>query len=227
MSARRSVLSPIALFVAVVIGACNATPPPNTPEPNANVATPSASTAAVLASPTTSPSPTATATPAPSPTAAPTPTPQPKPAAWRTFTSNRWRFSIKYPPGWIVTRAASNRLPDQFDDFGLFETHVVYASRDIVAGTASINLTATHDIAYFKSHYKARLVSNTRVRVAGWPGRLMIFRGSQSGRALYIQHLILAKGRVGYIIDMYSDRGHDAADKVLFRKMYTTLKPRF
>jgi hypothetical protein len=64
------------------------------------------------------------------------------------------------------------------------------------------------------------------VVVAGWSGRLLTFRGTFDGRALFMQHLLLAKGRDGYIIDMWSDRGHEAADKVLFRKMYTTFKPR-
>jgi hypothetical protein len=229
MPARRSMLAPVALVAAVIIGACNATPPPNTPDPNANVATTSPSTAAVIASPTptptATPSPTPTATP-PSPTTAPAPTPKPKPVAWRTFISHRWHFSIKYPPGWIATRSASSRLPDEFDDYGIFGSHAVDVTRDVVSGRASVSLTVTHDVAYYKSHYKAQLRSNTKVVVAGWSGRLLTFRGTFDGRALFMQHLLLAKGRVGYIIDMWSDRGHEAADKVLFRKMYTTFKPR-
>ena len=60
----------------------------------------------------------------------------------------------------------------------------------------------------------------------GWPGRLLTFNGSDNGRKLYIQHLILAKGKVGYIVEMFSDQGAAAADKALFKKIYKNFRPR-
>jgi hypothetical protein len=222
----------IALLIAttVLVSACGSTQTSPTTPPS-QAAAPSASTVAE-ASPTASlaaePSPTAepsaavdpTATPEATPTAAPTPAPTATP--WKRFTSARYRYTVKYPPDWVVTKGSA-KLADQIDDY---TTHFVFLSRDTVSGIASVNLTVSHDIAYMKSHYKARLASNQKVTVNGWPGRLLTFNGSWSGRKVYIQHLILAKGKVGYIVDMFSDQGAAVADKALFKKIYNTFRPK-
>ena len=141
---------------------------------------------------------------------------------WKAFVSTRYKYSVKYPPSWVVTKGSA-KLADQIDDY---TSHFVFLSRDTVSGVASISLTVTHDTAYYKSHYKGRLASSQKVTVNGWPGRLLTFNGSDNGRKLYIQHLILAKGKVGYIVEMFSDQGAAAADKALFKKIYKTFRPR-
>jgi hypothetical protein len=140
---------------------------------------------------------------------------------WKTYKSKRNKYSIKYPPEWVVTPGTA-KLADQIDDY---VNHYVFLSRDTEPRTVSLNLSATHAIATIKSHYKAKLLSNKKVKLRGWPGRLLTFNATQDGRKIYIQELILAKGKAGYFIDMFSDRGNAAKDKALFKKIYRTWKP--
>ena len=211
-----------AVLAAAVLGACDANVPPASPA--ANVAQVSlAPTASPSAAPTASPSPSPTATPTltPSPTATPTPTPKPTPAPWKSYKSKRYHYRIKYPPTWVVT-PGTTKLADQLDDFG---DHFVYISRDVVSGTLSVSLTVTHDIGTFKSHYKARLISNSSISLAGYTGRLLVFWGKDDGRNVLIQHVIVGKGNTAYFLDMFTDRSHIAADKHLFRKILLTWRP--
>ena len=125
---------------------------------------------------------------------------------------------MKYPPTWVVTPGDS-KTPDEYDGYG---APYVYVSRDTVSGVASINLTMTRDIAYYKSHFKAKVLSNKPIKLDGWLGRIITFKGSRDGRTLLMQHIILAKGRVGYFIDMDGDYDQAAADKALFKAIYKT-----
>ena len=215
----------VALVLTLVLAGCGSTT--TTPSPSALAAVePSASASA---SPASSPTPTAVATakpavatPQPTPSAEPTPAPTPIP--WQSYTSKRFHYKMKYPPGWIVT-PGSAKIADQFDGYGY---PYVYVSRDVVSSGsyASISLTASHDIAYYKSHYKAKVLVNKNVTVAGWPGRLLILSGVDNGVKMQFQRLNLAKGRVGYFIIMDGLRENAKADKTLFRKIYLTFKPR-
>ncbi len=69
------------------------------------------------------------------------------------------------------------------------------------------------------------MLSNKAVKVAGWSGRLLILSGTYEGRKVLFQLLLLAKGKVGYGIDMYGDLENAIADKALFKKIYTTFRP--
>lgn len=216
----------LALLIVGIVAACS----PDTTKPSASLAqeaesaTPSA--ASPSPSPAPSPSPKLAATPAPTatpqPTATPTPTPAPTPVPWKAYTSKRFRYSIKYPPTWVVT-PGSAKLADQFDGY---DYPYLLISRDTVSGLASVSLTVTHDIAYYKSHFHAKVVYNKAIKVAGWSGRLMMFSGVHDGRKVLFQHLILAKGRAGYLIDMDGDLDAAAADKALFKKIYLTFRPK-
>jgi hypothetical protein len=213
----------IALLLAFVVAGCGSTT--TTPSPSALAAvepsaTASASPGPTLTAPTAKPA--ATATPEPTPTASPTPAPTPTP--WKSYTSKRYHYKMKYPPGWIVT-PGSAKFADQFDSYGY---PYVYVSRDVVSSgsTASISLTASHDIAYYKSHFKAKVLVNKNITVAGWPARLLIFSGVDNGVKMYFQRLNVARGRVGYFITMDGLYQDAKADKTLFRKIYLTFKPR-
>ena len=100
----------------------------------------------------------------------------------------------------------------------------MYVSRDTVpsGSYASVNLTISHDIAWYKSHYKAKVISNKSIKLAGWPGRILTMRGSDNGRTVLIQHLVVAKGRVGYTLNMYGDNENAGVDKAFFKRMYGT-----
>lgn len=219
-------LRSVALLIAAVliVAACGASTTSSAPASQA-VAASAGTVAEASASAEASAEPSATAEPSaatPEPTPVADPTPAPTPAPWKTFVSTRYKYSVKYPPSWVVTKGSA-KLADQIDDY---TSHFVFLSRDTVSGVASISLTVTHDTAYYKSHYKGRLASSQKVTVNGWPGRLLTFNGSDNGRKLYIQHLILAKGKVGYIVEMFSDQGAASADKALFKKIYKTFRPR-
>lgn len=92
-------------------------------------------------------------------------------------------------------------------------------------GVASVSLTATHDIAYFKSHYNAMLQSNKPITLAGWSGRILTFKGSHAGLTMLYQHILIAKGHVGYSLDLEGDYATATADKALFNTIYKTFRP--
>jgi hypothetical protein len=218
----------LALFlVAIVAAACGSdstTPSPSTAQALLSAAPASASPTA-SASPSPSPTPAATPTAVASPTALTTPVPTPKatPTPWQSFTSKRYHYKIQYPPGWVATPGAAG-ISDQFDGF---DWPYVYAERDLVpsGSVASVSKTVTHDIAYWKSHYHATVTSNTPIKLAGWSGRMLTFRGTDNGQTVFFQHIILGKGRVGYFLDMYGLNSSAAADRVLFKRIYTTWRP--
>ena len=214
MSSRRLI---IAAMLVVTLAACDASTP--TPSPNGSQAI-AAPTSGDTSAPTTTAGSGETAAPTPTPTPA-GPTPIPTPAPWGSYTSTRNRYAVKFPPGWTVT-PGTPKYADQIDDY----SHYVYLSRDTVKGKASLALTVTHAIATIKKRYKAKLLSSVAAKQAGYPGRLLTFDGTDNGRAVHIQELILAKGKVAYFIDMFSDQGQAKADKALFKSIYKTFKPK-
>ena len=172
---------------------------------------------APTASPSASPRPTAT----PAPTATPSPTPKPTPAPWAVYKSKLFKYSIKYPPDWIVTPGSTKRA-DVIDDF---DTRFVFLERDTVSTWVDVQGTVDQEKAYYKSHYKAKLVSDKKVHVGSLSGRLLTFNGSDDGQKVRIQHLIIARGKVGYFVTMFSDPGNEKADAKLFLRMYNSFKP--
>jgi hypothetical protein len=232
----------LAVLTSVVVTACGSTTPSGSPPSSLAVASPTAATssapsesasagasassaasasASSAASPSVSPNTEPTASP--DPTATPAPTPAPTPVPWLSRTSKHYKYSIKYPPTWVAT-PGSTKFSDEYDDYS---SHYVYVSRDTVSGTVSLSLTVSDDIRYEKSHYKAKLVSNHATTVAGWHGKLLIYTGTErDGRKVLIQRVILAKGKVAYFVDMFSDRGATAADEALFKQIYKTFKPK-
>ena len=79
--------------------------------------------------------------------------------------------------------------------------------------------------ALLKSHYKAKLLSDKKISLGRYSGRLMTFSGVDDGRKLYIQVLTIRRGAVAYFIEMFSDTGTEADDRKLFYRMYKTFKP--
>ena len=223
---RQNVL--VAVIVGGLVAGCNS---PASPAPSADrvalaspagAASPStARSSSAISSPSPSPSALPTPTPTPSPTATPAPTPAPTPVPWKAFTSKRYHYKIKYPPTWVVTKGGAG-ISDEFDAYG---PPYVYVSRDTGSGPASLNLTVTHAIASIKSHYKAKLSSNTAITLVGWTGRLLKFTGVDNGVKVAIQEIVLAKGPTVYFIDLFADLKTVTADRATFRKMYVTWRP--
>ena len=210
------------LLATIVVIGCGSSQV--TASPAASLA--QASSAAVATpspSPTASPAPTTvpTATPVPTPTATPSPTPTPVP--WKTYKSKRFRYSMKYPPDWVVTPGTAKRS-DQYDDFN---THYVYVSRDTVSGVVSISRTVSGQNALMKSHYKGKVLTNKPIKLAGgYRGRIVTYNVTNDGRKMYVQIVMVGKGRAGYFIEMWTDRGNEKADRALFKKIYSTWRPK-
>jgi hypothetical protein len=212
-----------ALLIAGLVGACGsqATPAPSSPAsagPSRSVLTAVASTPP-SASPSPKPSVAPTPTPQPTPTLAPTPAPTPVP--WKTYTSSRFHYKMKYPPDWVVTPGTA-KVSDAYDNFAY---PYIYVFRDLVSGSVSISATVASEIAYNKSHYKAKLVSNASITLAGWPGRILTFTGIDNGVKAIIKKVIVGKGKAGYFLTMYGEPANAEADRDLFKKMYLTWRP--
>jgi hypothetical protein len=124
---------------------------------------------------------------------------------------------MKYPPTWVVT-PGSAKLPDSFDNFERF----IYVSRTTISGTVSLSLTVSFETSYLKSHYRAKLLTSASLSTAGWPAKLLTFNATRDGRTFYVQELIAVKGSVAYFIVWWSDRGNEAADRTLFRRIFRT-----
>jgi hypothetical protein len=213
MPKRSGILGTWAIGVAVLAGACTG----NQTAASAMVSASPASSVAAAASPSPSVSP----TPSPTPTASPTPTPVPTPEPWKTYKSTRFKYRMSYPPDWVVTPGTSKRA-DQYDDFS---SHFVYVSRDTVSTTVDLAGTVADEKALLKSHYKAKLLTDKKITLGSYSGRILTFNGVSDGRKLYLQIIVIKRGAVGYFIEMFSDRGNEAADRKLFYRMYKSFKP--
>ena len=98
--------------------------------------------------------------------------------------------------------------------------------RDTVTGIASVNLTVPREIAYYKSHYKAKLVSKTSVRLAGgYAGKMLTFNGTDNGLKVVIHDVIVAKGHHGYFLVMWGQTTTSKTDLATFKRMYGTWRP--
>jgi hypothetical protein len=210
-----------ALLIAAIVGACGseATPAPSSPASAAPSALTAAASTAPSASASAKPSIAPTPTPQPTPTLAPTPAPTPVP--WKTYSSSRFHYKMKYPPDWVVTPGTS-KLSDTYDNFGY---PYIYVYRDLVSTSVSISATVTAQIAYYKSHYRGKLLSNASITLAGWSGRLLTFSGVDDGVKVIIKEAIIGKGKAGYFITMFGEKENATADRDLFKKMYLTWRP--
>jgi hypothetical protein len=209
------------ILLAVILVGCGqsvATEPPASPG--------GSDVAAASVAPTEEPSvaPLATPTPTPDPTPTPSPTPTPTPEPWQKYTSKKFKYSIKYPPDWVVTPSTPG-YSDMFDDRG---STFVFVDRDVVSAgsVAALERTVKAQKAYFKSHYDAKVVSDKKASVAGWKGRLIKMTGYNDGLETYFQLLMLTKGRVGYFIEMQTVDDDRDADKALFERIYKSFKPK-
>ena len=54
---------------------------------------------------------------------------------------------------------------------------------------------------------------------------MLTFRGTDNGQTVFFQRINIGKGRVGYFLDMYGLNTSSAADRALFKQIYTTWRP--
>ena len=214
----------VATLLAAVLVGCGQGPAPTVP-PASSAAGEAAVRSQVPSdvpslAPAATPTPSPAATPTPTPTPSPTPTPEP----WQSYTSKKLKYAIKYPPDWIATPATPG-YADQFDDAGF--TFVFVDRYPGSGGSASaLERSAKAEIAYYKSHYGAKVLSNKKAKVAGLPGRLIKMAGKVDGLKTYFQVLLVAKGAMEYRLDWQSGDGNRDADKALFERMYKSFKPK-
>lgn len=205
----------LAVAVLCVVAACM----PEQPNPSGSAAVIATGTPAPSGASNVPASPSAETSPSAEPTASAAPTSSPTPVPWKKYVSTRYKYSMKYPPTWVLTKGTS-KYDDQYDDF---TTHFVYVYRDTTSsGTFSLSKTIASTDRYIKSHWKAKRLTSKSIKLDGYPGRVLTYNGTENGRKVYIQEIILVKGRVAYFLSMFSDRGADVADRALFKKLYST-----
>jgi hypothetical protein len=206
----------VVLLMLAIVGACGGA---------ANTTSPSGSAIPIVAISTnesSTPSPSAlTATPSPTGTAHSTPTLEPTPAPWKTFRSKQYHYAITYPPGWHATAGG----PHKSDVIGMYGPPRVYISRDADAATGALSLTVEADIAYTKSHYRGKVVSNKAIKLAGYSGRLITYEIDRSGLQMVSQSLIIAKGHTMYFMTLEGLAYLAKTDDATFRKVYKSFKP--
>jgi hypothetical protein len=220
----------IAAVVALAVVGCDASKPsPSVSPSDAPVAQVSPSAAADPSpSPSASAVPTASASPSPTPVASPDPTPSaspapaPTPTPWQHFTSKRYHYKISYPPGWIVTPAPVGGV-DQFDNY---DYPYIDVDRSVESGSPSLRLTVNYEISYFKSHYHGKLVKNQSITLAGgYSGRMLTFNAVDDGVKVVAREIIVAKGRVGYFLDLWGKPASATQDYAIFKTMFTSWRP--
>lgn len=223
MNIQRGIL---ALLVIAFLAACgdSATPSPSSianadVSPSAGVLPAASVPPSAPASP--SPSPLPTATPLPTPT--PTPSPAPTPVPWKTYTSKRYHYKMQYPPDWVVTPATNDLPSDVYDNY---DYPYIYVTRDTVSTSVAVTRTVNNEISYFKSHYKATLLTNQAISLAGgYSGRVITLKGTDDGVKVVIKEIIVAKGKIGYFIALFGRAENAVLDRSLFKKMYLTWRP--
>jgi hypothetical protein len=211
----------LVLFAIGLAAACGATPSSTGSPAPAGIIAVSASTAPGAASddPSATP-PGPSMTPAPRASAAPTALPTPSP--WKTYKSKTFHYSISYPPSWTVIPGNAN-FADHFADFG-YPTLDVYRET-VSAGKISLSYFLSADIAFYKSHFNAKLLSSKPIKLAGYTGRLLVFSTEVLARPILIQRIILTKGRRAYAITLRSDESASAHDREYFKRIYETFDP--
>jgi hypothetical protein len=146
-------------------------------------------------------------------------TPQPV-LARPTYTSKRYHYTIEYPRYWTVTPGVRN-ASDQYDGGG----PVIYISRYVDSRTVSLSDVVKSDAAWYKRQYGAKVVASKAVKVAGYAGRLISYRGVDDDTNVAIQSLRLVKGRIVYDLSAIGEPINAKGDADFFRGIYETFKP--
>jgi hypothetical protein len=210
----RSPLAAVALLIAAVLAGCGSAAPASTSGPSVGGA-PSLGPSVV---PSPSPSPSLTPSEPPSPTVTPSATPEP----WQTYTSKLYRYTISYPPGWTVSPGDKT----SFDGFDSFAEPRFYVGHHVESYTIDVADYIRQDIAYYKSKFKAKVVSNKPIKLASsYVGRIVEFLGDESGTKVGISHILVAKGKSYYELNFWIDDPATSAGRELFPEIYKSWRP--
>jgi hypothetical protein len=137
--------------------------------------------------------------------------------AWTRFTSDRWGYSIAYPPDYDFD---SDKDYDYFigPDAGFYT-----GSRSNNQGF-TLNVITNAEIASVKDYLGTRSVTNDAITVGGLPGRLLQASGKSPdlGKVLALEAIVV-KGKHLYSIVWFSEPGNEAADLALFKQAISTV----
>ena len=220
-----------ASVVALAVVGCDASKPSSSVSPSdaavahagqsAVAETSPSPLASASLTPSGSPNPTPIVSANPTPSASPTPAPTPTP--WQRFTSKRHHYKISYPPGWIATPAPAGGV-DQFDNYDY--PYIEVDRTTVVGSSISVRLTVNDEIAYYKSHYHGKLISNQSITLAGgYSGRMVTFDAIDDGVKVVAREIFVAKGRVGYYLDLWGKPDTAKKDYAIFKQMFTSWRP--
>ena len=221
---------------ALLLAGCAANTPVATDEHIGAVASPTAISTPIAA--TAAPS----TTPSAAPSASNGPTPQPTiPLAERprTFQSKRYGYSFQYPVNigegaTAVALVPTHAEPDGWDEIvdGDGESAFVDAedrllrmrTRSRPAGYTLSEIVDV-DIAWFKSHFHAKVKKTSKVRIDGHSGRLVTFTGvRRDGSKVFIQSVdVLTKTKLLHIY-IFTTAGNEGHDRRWFRDIFETFK---
>jgi hypothetical protein len=137
--------------------------------------------------------------------------------AWTRFTSDRWGYSIAYPPGYDVD---SDKDYDYFFGPGA----AFYTGSRTNNRGFTLNVIANAEVESVKDYLDTRSVTNDGITVGGLPARLLIASGKSPdlGRVLALEAIVV-KGKYAYSVIWFSEPGNEAADEALFRQAVSTV----
>ena len=206
-----------ALLAIMLVTACGSS---TSPPPAASNAVADVPSATASSQPSSSTTPSAAPTPSATPSATPTPSPTPEP--WQAYASKLNKYSIRYPPAWSVDPGDK----DNFDAFDSFGEARFYVGHSVETYTVDVGDYIRQDISYYKSKFKAKVVSNKPIKLShAYGGRIVEFLGTEDGRKVSISHVLVTKGRSWYEINFWLDYPSTSPGRELFPTIYGSWRP--
>jgi hypothetical protein len=137
--------------------------------------------------------------------------------AWTRFTSDRWGYSIAYPPGYDFDS-------DKDYDYFIGPGAAFYTGSRTNNQGFTLNVIANAEVASVKDYLGTRSVTNDAITVGGLPGRLLTASGKSPdlGKVLALEAIVV-KGKFAYSVVWFSEPGNEAADVALFRQAVSTV----
>jgi len=158
------------------------------------------------------------------PSTPPTPPAQvwPSTTEWRTYTSDLFRYEVRYPPTWAVEQGGGP-FADEIDTGDLPWLFVRRGVAD--STTPTVGAAVKGDIRIERRDDRAELVSARSIALpGGYEGMYLLYHGRIAAGPVTLQRIIVAKGAVFYYFSLYGELRTEAADIALFGQIYGSWK---
>jgi hypothetical protein len=136
---------------------------------------------------------------------------------WTRFTSDRWGYSVAYPPDYDLDS-------DKDYDYFIGPGSAFYTGSRANNQGFTLNQIANAEAESVKDYLDTRTIANDAITVGGLPGRLLNATGKSPdlGRVLALEALVV-KGKYLYSLVWFSEPGNEAADLALFKQAVSTV----